>query len=262
MSDAWTELISRYSKMHFTFETDRLIAIQGLANRLIDLHGGEYFAGVFRSHLAYGLLWKNSYDKAHNALTGVPSWSWATRCLSIWFPPVSYSFIRFTKPNIFPNNRSPINLDTPEKRALRFEAPLMRINLGRPFTEADIVSTVKRPVFSCHVSFTEGSEDEYAVNFEYDAESLMPERFEMLEVIFLGLHVLHKWKGYIGPSEFEESFIVDPDTLVSCEGILLRKAGRYYERVGRLDFDMPKNYQRRARLNKLMESSRINVCLI
>ncbi|KAF5625838.1 triacylglycerol lipase V precursor [Fusarium tjaetaba] len=175
MGEAWTELISRYSKMHFTFETDRLIAIQGLANRLVDLHGGEYFAGVFHSHLADGLLWKNSYDKAHNALNGVPTWSWATRCLNIWFLPVSYYFIRFTKPNVFPDNRSPINLDTPEKRALRFEAPLLSINLGRPFTEADIVSTVRRPVFSCHVRFTEDSEDEYAVNFEYDAESLMPE---------------------------------------------------------------------------------------
>ncbi|KAL5603055.1 hypothetical protein FOBRF1_010588 [Fusarium oxysporum] len=54
MAIAWTELISRYSKMHFTYETDRLVAIQGLANRLVDLHGGEYFAGVFCSHLADG----------------------------------------------------------------------------------------------------------------------------------------------------------------------------------------------------------------
>ncbi|RBR07797.1 hypothetical protein FVER53590_25836 [Fusarium verticillioides] len=262
MGDAWTELISRYSKMHFTFETDRLIAIQGLANRLVDLHGGEYFAGVFRSHLADGLLWKNSYDKAHNALAGVPTWSWATRCLDTWFLPVSYSFIRFTNPNVFPDNRSPINLDTPDKRALRFEAPLININLGRPFTETDIVTTVQRPVFSCHVIFAEGSEGEYAVNFEYDAESLMPGRFEMLEVLFLGLHVLHKLRGFIGPSDYEESTVVDPDTIVSCGGILLRKAGQYYERVGRLDFEMPKNYQRRTRLKDLMESSRKNVCLI
>ncbi|KAF5683336.1 hypothetical protein FDENT_7303 [Fusarium denticulatum] len=260
MGDAWTELISRYSKIHFTFETDRLIAIQGLPNRLVDLHGGEYFAGVFRSRLADGLLWKNSYDKAHNALTGVPTWSWATRCLNIWFLPVSYSFIRLTKPNVFPDNRGPINLDTREKRALRFEAPLLSINLGRPFTEADIVSTGQRPVFSCHVRFTEGSEDEYAVNFEDDAESLMPERFEMLEVLFLGLHVLHEWKGYNG--EFEESTVVDPDTIVSCEGILLRKAGRYYERIGRPDFDMPKNYQRRTSLKELMDSNKKNVCHI
>ncbi|KAG7417729.1 hypothetical protein Forpe1208_v005149 [Fusarium oxysporum f. sp. rapae] len=262
MGDAWTELISRYSKMHFTFETDRLVAIQGLANRLVDLHGGEYFAGVFRSHLADGLLWKNSYDKAHNALAGAPTWSWASRCLNIWFLPVSHSFIRFTKPNVFPENRSPINLDTPEKFALRFEAPLLNINLGRPFTETDIVSTVQRPVFSCHVSFTEDKGDKYVVNFEYDAESLMPERFEILEVLFLGLHVLHKLRGYIDPSEFEESTVVDPDTIVSSEGILLRKAGQCYERIGRLDFDMPKNYKRRIRLKELMESNRTNVCLI
>ncbi|KAF5253386.1 hypothetical protein FANTH_1703 [Fusarium anthophilum] len=182
IGDAWTELISRYSKMHFTFETDRLVAIQGLANRLVDLHGDEYFAGVFRSHLADGLLWKSSYDKAHNALAGVPTWSWATRCLNIWFLPVSHSFIRFAKPNVFPDNHSPMNLDTPEKRVLRFEAPLLSINLGRPFTASDIVSTVQRPVFACHVTFAEDSEDEYVVNFEYDAESLMPQSFEILEI--------------------------------------------------------------------------------
>jgi hypothetical protein len=90
----------------------------------------------------------------------------------------------------------------------------------------------------------------------------MPERFDMLEVLFLGLHVLHKLRGYVSPSEFEESTVIDPDTIVSCEGILLRKAGQYYERIGRLDFDMPKNYKRRISLKKLMDSNRKNVCLI
>ncbi|KAF4453062.1 hypothetical protein F53441_4293 [Fusarium austroafricanum] len=262
MGDAWTDLVSRYSKMNFTFETDRLVAIQGLANRLVDLHGDTYFAGVFQSHLADGLLWKNSYDKANHALSGVPTWSWASRCLNIWFLPVSRSFIQFTRQNVFPENRSPINLDTPEKRALRLEAPLLNINLGRPFTASDIVSTVRRPVFSCHVSFEQDTDDKYAVNFEYDAESLMPRSFDRLEVLFLGLHVLHKQRGFLDPSEFEESTIVDPDTIVSSEGIMVKKAGEYYERIGRFDFDVPKNYKRRTRLGELMKRNRKEVCLI
>jgi hypothetical protein len=166
------------------------------------------------------------------------------------------------EPYVFPGNRSPINLDTPEKRVLRFEAPLLKIDLGRPFKESNIISTVQRPVFSCHISFTEHKEDKYVVNFEYDAESLMPESFQTLEVLFLGLHVLHKRRGNIDASEFEESTVVDPDTIVSSEGILLRKSGQYYERVGRFDFDIPKNYKRRARIKKMMESNRTNVCLI
>ncbi|KAF4340619.1 hypothetical protein FBEOM_5465 [Fusarium beomiforme] len=261
IGDAWTELVSRYSNMQLTFETDRLVAIQGLANRLTDLHKGEYFAGVFRSHLANGLLWKNGDNKAQNALDNVPTWSWASRCLHIWFAPVTHSFIRLTQDNVFPENQSPVGLDTSEKLALRFEAPLISINLQRQFTASDIVSTVQRPVFSCHVILGD-KDDEYTVNFEYDAESLMPKSFDRLEVLFLGLFVLHQYDGYLDPNEFEESAIVDPDKMVSSEGILLRRSGDYHERVGRFDFDMPKNYGRRKRLKELMERHRTDVCLI
>ncbi|CEI69380.1 unnamed protein product [Fusarium venenatum] len=239
---AWTNLISKYSKMCFIFESDRLIAIQGLATRLSDIYNDEYFAGEFRSRLADGLLWKNLYFKADHALPGVPTWSWASRCLKIWFIPVSRSFIRFAKEDVFPANSSPIDLGMPEKCSLKVQAPLIIVDLERDFTESNIVSKVKRPVFTCHVQLVKDGKDRYAVNFEFDAESLMPKSFIRLLVFLLGLHALYKKRGFVDIQEFEELTIVDPDTIVSLEGISVRQCGAYYERIGRLDFDVPKNW--------------------
>ncbi|RGP76404.1 hypothetical protein FLONG3_5288 [Fusarium longipes] len=262
MGEAWTDLITKYSKMRFTYESDRLIAIEGLATRLADIHGDKYFAGAFLSRLADSLLWKNSYFKADRALPNVPTWSWASRCLDIWFIPVSHSFIRFNKEDVFPVNRGPINLDTPEKRSLRIEAPLIAVDLERDYTESDIVSTVKRPVFACHVRLVKDVEDGFAVNFEFDAESLMPPSFRSLMVLLLGLHALHRKRGFVDAEEFEESTIIDPDTIVSSEGIIIRRSGEYYERIGRFDYDVPKNYTQRRILHEYTEQSRTKVCLI
>ncbi|RGP66788.1 hypothetical protein FSPOR_6383 [Fusarium sporotrichioides] len=248
--------------MRFTFESDRLITIQGLAARLSHVHGDEYFAGVFSSRLTDSLLWKNSYFKADQALPGVPTRSWSSRCLNIWFVPVSHSFIRFAREDVFPANRSPIDLDTPEKRSLRTQAPLITVDLEKDFTASDIVSTVKRPVFTSHVHLVKDSQDKYAVNFEFDVENLMPKSFNRLLILLLGLHALHKKRGFVDVQEFEERTIVDPDTIVSSEAIVVWQSGAYYERIGRLDFDVPKNYTQRRMLNNYIEQSRTQVCLI
>jgi hypothetical protein len=139
---------------------------------------------------------------------------------------------------------------------------LITVDLERDYTESDIVSTVKRPVFACHVRLVKDIEDRFPVNFDFDAESLMPNACSSLLVLLLRLHALHKKRGFVEVEEFEESTVVDPGTIVSSEGLIIRRSGEYYERIGRFDFEVTKNYMQRRTLQEHTEHSRTNVCLI
>lgn len=54
----WSQIMREYSAAKFAFDTDRIVAIQGLSERLASIQNDEYFAGVFRSDLAQGLVWE------------------------------------------------------------------------------------------------------------------------------------------------------------------------------------------------------------
>jgi hypothetical protein len=57
---AWNGVISTYSRCSLTVESDKLIALCGIAKRVGALHGGEYLAGIWSRNLLTGLLWQNS----------------------------------------------------------------------------------------------------------------------------------------------------------------------------------------------------------
>ncbi|KAF4967247.1 hypothetical protein FSARC_5159 [Fusarium sarcochroum] len=264
IEDSWTTLLGMYTRMEFTYESDRLVAIQGLVDRLIDMHGDEYFAGVFRSHLAKGLLWENAYNKTEKALGEVPTWSWASNCPGVWFHNPSHSLITYSKETVFPKGWDPLNLDTPEKRALRFQAPWINVELERTFTAADIVPSYRdwRPLkFDCFASFGNEKKQRLEMFFKYDAESLVPESFSEVMVVFVALHILGR--GEVAKvKEPDESIVVRSDIFTSFHGILVRPEGRFYERVGVVQFDVPKDYQSWLELKQEMDQSRKEVCLI
>ena len=54
---SWYGILATYSRTHLTRETDRLIALSGIARMLSSLTGFEYFAGLWKEDLAGGLLW-------------------------------------------------------------------------------------------------------------------------------------------------------------------------------------------------------------
>lgn len=92
----WGSIVENYSKGRLTFPRDRLVAISGVAKELSDdATEKDYVLGLWRSHFALLLLWK---DMAHRktleddhplAPSGLgPSWSWSSH-----LNPVSYSML-------------------------------------------------------------------------------------------------------------------------------------------------------------------------
>lgn len=79
----WYQTMEIYSHRIFTNESDRLIALAGLAAKF-QTSGDEFLYGLWKSDLAYGLAWRitaqNEESATDASLTSpIPSWSWASR---------------------------------------------------------------------------------------------------------------------------------------------------------------------------------------
>ncbi|OJD37909.1 heterokaryon incompatibility protein [Diplodia corticola] len=71
-------LVNEYSHRKLTFDSDKLPAFSGLAQRLHPALGGDYLAGLWSSDLNNGLLWYNEMRTCRHVRSyRAPSWSWA-----------------------------------------------------------------------------------------------------------------------------------------------------------------------------------------
>jgi hypothetical protein len=96
----WFDLIEQYSMRHLTHSVDKLPALAGIVARVSRATGDRYVAGLWRSYLLRGLLWRNGLKwspKPHwrtykaqvvaPSSSGyiAPSWSWASSTSRVIF---------------------------------------------------------------------------------------------------------------------------------------------------------------------------------
>lgn len=78
----WKAIVSHYSKCNLSVETDKLVAISGIAQRMKKLLGTEYLTGLWRSELEVQLLWEVDISSSPNSNRSsryvAPTWSWAS----------------------------------------------------------------------------------------------------------------------------------------------------------------------------------------
>jgi len=86
----WDHLVGHYTCCGLTFETDRLIALSGIASMVHKRTQCDYLAGIWRKSLPIGLLWskwwpttgetvaKTMIDANGSPKYVAPSWSWAS----------------------------------------------------------------------------------------------------------------------------------------------------------------------------------------
>jgi hypothetical protein len=83
-SNQWCMVIQMYSSAALTRESDKLVAISGLARAFQQAYGGEYIAGLWRHQLPAQLVWACEIKHAslrprkRTAKYVAPSWSWAS----------------------------------------------------------------------------------------------------------------------------------------------------------------------------------------
>ncbi|KAM5357787.1 hypothetical protein ACJZ2D_015915 [Fusarium nematophilum] len=173
IGEAWPALVKMFLSMKLSHEDDRLVAIQGLGSRLASLHEDEYFAGVFLSHLAQGLLWSGK-KRAAQGSTFFPTWSWAS-ALRVEFATPQMALIVDTGESVFPPPSDSIPMLGPEMRKLRLRAPLLTMHGIACAQESIRVETTARWVGR-----------NFVLRFIFDGEDLVPRDLGSVQVLFLG----------------------------------------------------------------------------
>lgn len=76
----WAEVIRAYTSRNLTFETDRLPALSGTAQRFQTSYSGRYLGGLWESDLPSALLWNDIADPSKpqyvTPSNTAPSWTW------------------------------------------------------------------------------------------------------------------------------------------------------------------------------------------
>ncbi|KAF3046912.1 hypothetical protein E8E12_007078 [Didymella heteroderae] len=83
LTRTWLQIVEDYTKRKLTFESDKLPALHGLAQYVIDLTRDQYLFGLWKSSLDLGLLWRtapyeNISERRGRVADRAPSWSWAS----------------------------------------------------------------------------------------------------------------------------------------------------------------------------------------
>jgi hypothetical protein len=96
-ANEWRAMVEVYSRLHITFQSDRLPALSGIAQQMQRLYHGEYYAGLWSDDLPGALCWHVARTgspswarKDHPRIGSKPTWSWASVEV-----PVSYSYDAF-----------------------------------------------------------------------------------------------------------------------------------------------------------------------
>ncbi|KAI8931999.1 hypothetical protein NX059_010895 [Plenodomus lindquistii] len=75
----WDALLERYSETEFTFEKDRLIALEGLVSQMRRSRNDDYHYGVWMNDLATHIAWVRRSTWFYEGVIDAPSWSWASK---------------------------------------------------------------------------------------------------------------------------------------------------------------------------------------
>jgi hypothetical protein len=83
--DDWTTLVGSYTRRRLTYNSDKLIATQGLADRFKQRNGQFYYYGLWLEDLPRDLLWYSDERLIRDVGNGIPSWTWASTTGTILF---------------------------------------------------------------------------------------------------------------------------------------------------------------------------------
>jgi hypothetical protein len=80
LSYYWDCVVRRFSGCKLAFNTDKLIALSGIAHEVHTMMKAEYLAGLWSRDLPFNLLWYTPASKSGSVSRDyiAPSWSWAS----------------------------------------------------------------------------------------------------------------------------------------------------------------------------------------
>ncbi|KIW22204.1 uncharacterized protein PV07_12115 [Cladophialophora immunda] len=235
--DAWGRLVTDYTRRELTYESDKLLAIEGLKNLVNVATRDQELAGLWRSHMPRALLWRRPFktrffDSKRNGCL-CPSWSWASVAGPIAFSDSSENtgfedecvqiVARIVK---YPGQttRTPKGIDT-TNTALRIQAPLLEIGASdegiRHFLPVDGSERMDSRPTQGKVYFTHDYSDalDRIDSGDSTAHKAKPERLRAAII-------------QTRPSKLGTSFGIEGLVLIRAEGFSENDHLPLYERIG------------------------------
>jgi hypothetical protein len=83
--ETWVRLVEQYTQADLTKETDKLVAISGLAKALAAQSSIPYLSGLWNYDLEDQLMWYVEFESKRPDVFRAPSWSWASTNSKILF---------------------------------------------------------------------------------------------------------------------------------------------------------------------------------
>ena len=74
----WITLVGSYTRRRLTYNSDKLIAMQGMTDRFNQVNRKSYYYGLWIEDLPHDLLWYSDERLIRNVRNGIPSWTWAS----------------------------------------------------------------------------------------------------------------------------------------------------------------------------------------
>jgi hypothetical protein len=75
----WHKIVSAYTQLEMTYESDKLAALAALAGRMSSFRNADvYFAGMWHGTLLFDLHWHGHYIRSTRSFTWKPTWSWVS----------------------------------------------------------------------------------------------------------------------------------------------------------------------------------------
>lgn len=132
---SWEDIVRSYTKCNLTVDTDKLVALSGIAREMQKQLGDQYVAGMWRQHLVYQLLWRGAAQgylcrpKKYCA----PTWSWASvvgavvnACMITW---LDHRDVLITVEDVQMELASKNEFGALSSGSLRIRGPLMAADL-------------------------------------------------------------------------------------------------------------------------------------
>jgi len=111
MAKKWYEIVSYYSRLNLTFQTDTLPALQGIAKQMQLMRSGSYVAGLWEDTIVDDLQWFHGTDGPKARAYQSPSWSWISQTGSVkWvndFGITNKSMVHVTSVAVTPKGLDP-----------------------------------------------------------------------------------------------------------------------------------------------------------
>jgi hypothetical protein len=147
----WPRLVEDYARCELTKQSDRLVAIAGIAKVLASAVEDQYVAGIWKRNLPQGLTWRISEERRCSPVTQyyTPSFSWAAAEGNVMWPRVSPRAVNSISATFIKYRKKPFTPALDSTMGAGFWGQVLTQHVFGPMTSPEVEVRVQGMLRSC-----------------------------------------------------------------------------------------------------------------